>query len=369
MPEMNSISRFKYLINRQFKKLDRVLMDYWASPEIDKRLCKFFHLESREELLEHLDIDFRYIQGPSYIGPKLTVHPDGSEDDIWGVPRKIVHFGQGDHRGSYKKVVKFPLANAKTLQDVESYEHWPDPDWLDYEIIQEQCDAVHEKNRIAVFMGDRLNRIAQLKPVMYLRGIDKALSDLARKSTPIFDAILEKITSFYKEYLHRILKTAKGKIDLIVTGDDFGQQNGLLCSPTSWRNKLLPGFREFIQICKTYKIPVMHHTCGSVFPIIPDMIDAGLDILNPIQPGTANMDHSILKSEFGNDLIFHGGISLQGPLRFGTPLEVEEEVKTCCKTLGKDGGFIICSAHNLHPDMNTENIIALFNAYKKHCHY
>jgi uroporphyrinogen decarboxylase len=113
----------------------------------------------------------------------------------------------------------------------------------------------------------------------------------------------------------------------------------------------------------------MHHTCGSVTPIIPDMIEAGLTILNPIQPGTLDMDHAMLKDKWGKELIFHGGVSLQGPLRFGTPSEVQEEVKTCCETLGKNGGYIICSAHNLHPDMKIENIIALFRAYKKYCFY
>ena len=324
---------------------------------------------SREELLELLDIDFRYIPGPEYIGPKLKTHPNGSEDDIWGVPRKKVYFGEGEHQGSYKKVVKFPLANAKNAEDVEAYAHWPDLDWLDYSVIKKQCDLVHENKRVVMFMGDRLNRIAQLKPIMYLRGIDKALSDLARKNTPVFDAILNKINSFYKEYLERILKVARGNIDVIVTGDDFGQQNGLLCSPASWRKKLLPGFRDYLQICKKYNVKVMHHTCGSVAPIIPDMIKAGLDLLNPIQPGTLDMDHAILKSKFGKDLIFHGGISLQGPLRFGTPSEINDEVKTCCNTLGKNGGLIICSAHNLHPDMKTENIAALFNAYRQHCSY
>ena len=366
---MNSISRFNHLIKRESHKLDRVLIDYWATPEIDIRLCKYFKINSREELLNLLDVDFRYIEGPKYIGPELITHPDGSEDDIWGVPRKKVSYGEGEHKGSYKKVAKFPLADAKTTEDVEAYNHWPEPDWLDYSVIEEQCDLVHEQQHVVMFMGDRLNRIAQLKPIMYLRGIDKALSDIAKKKSLVFDAILDKITKFYNEYLERILKAAKGKIDIIVTGDDFGQQNGLLCSPVSWRKILLPGFKHYLQICKKYNLITMHHTCGSVTPVIPDMIEAGLNILNPIQPGTLNMDHAFLKENWGDKLIFHGGISLQGPLRFGSPSEVQEEVKTCCETLGEDGGYIICTAHNLHPDMKTENIIALFNSYKKYCPY
>ena len=366
---MDSLTRFNLLMNRHFNDLDRILIDYWAGSNVDQRMCEYFKVKEKEELLDVLDIDFRYIEGPSYIGPDLAKHPDGSENDIWGVPRKKVYYGKGEHQGYYKTVVKHPLADAKTIEDVDSYEHWPDPDWLDYSVIRDQCDLVHEKQRVVMFMGDRLNRIAQLKPMMYLRGIETALSDLGRKNSPIFDAILEKLVNFYKEYLERILLSAHGKIDVLVTGDDFGQQHGLICSPTTWREKLLPGFRDYIQIAKKYNVYVMHHTCGSVSPIIPDMIDAGLDILNPIQPFTYDMDHSMLKKRWGHKLIFHGGVSLQGPLRFGNSSEVEKEVKTCCEILGKDGGYIICSAHNLNADMKTENIITLFNAYQKYCPY
>jgi uroporphyrinogen decarboxylase len=366
---MDSLTRFKLLMKRRSNRLDRILVDYWASSNIDQRLFKHYKMENKEELLDLLDIDFRYIDGPAYIGPKLTKYSDGSEDDIWGVPRKKIYYGEGENKGFYKTVVKYPLAKAKNIEDVESYGHWPDPNWLDYSVIEEQCDIVHEKQRVVMFMGDRLNRIAQLKPMMYLRGIEKALSDLGRKQSPIFDAILEKIVNFYKEYLKRILRAANGKIDVIVTGDDFGQQSGLLCSPKTWREKLLPGFRKYIQIAKKYNVKVMHHTCGSVTPIIPDMIEAGLDILNPIQPFTYNMDHSMLKERWGDKLIFHGGVSLQGPLRFGNIKEIENEIKTCCEILGKNGGYIICSSHNLNADMKTENIIALLDSYKKFCPY
>ena len=366
---MDSLTRFNFLMNKRSDQLDRIPIDYWTSSNIDQRLCKHYKVETKEDLLDFLDVDFRYIEGPTYIGPNLANHSDGSEDDIWGVPRKKVYYGEGENRGFYKAVVKYPLADTKIIDDIESYEHWPDPDWLDYSVIEEQCDIVHEKKRVVMFMGDRLNRIAQLKPLMYLRGVEKALSDLGRKNSSIFDAVLEKIVDFYKEYLERILHATRGKIDVIVTGDDFGQQNGLLCSPTKWREKLLPGFREYIQIAKKYNMHVMHHTCGSVTPIIPDMIEAGLDILNPIQPFTHNMDHSMLKNKWGKDIIFHGGVSLQGPLRFGTPTEIKDEVKTCCDVLGRDGGYIICTAHNLNVDMETKNIVALFDSYKRFCPY
>ncbi|MHA1699655.1 MAG: uroporphyrinogen decarboxylase family protein, partial [Promethearchaeota archaeon] len=167
------------------------------------------------------------------------------------------------------------------------------------------------------------------------------------------------------EYLHEILKAAGKFIDIVVTGDDFGTQERLLMKPEDWRRFLKPGFKKFIDIAKSFRKIVMHHSCGSIRPIIPDMIECGLDILNPVQPDLPGMNHTELKAEFGSRLVFHGGISLQGPLRFGSRKQIHEEVKKRVKELGKNGGYIICTAHNMHADLKTENITSLFEAYDK----
>ncbi|MBN2154267.1 MAG: hypothetical protein JW839_22625 [Candidatus Lokiarchaeota archaeon] len=363
---MNSKQRFKRLVMHGLP--DRVLRDYWAVPEIDKRLLKHYGLETRDALLDKLDIDFRYIDGPRYAGPPLAKHGDGSEDDIWGVPRHTIFTGEGEFRGSYKAVTVHPLKECKTVDEVLKYQKWPSPDWYDYSPIAEQCETCGD--RVATFMGDRLNRIAQLKPAMYLRGVDQILIDMRRKSNDVFVAVRDKIREFYCEYLRRILKAARGKIDVIVTGDDFGTQNGLFCQVEVWRKNLMPGFKEFVQISKAAGVPVMHHSCGSIRPIIGDMIECGLDILNPIQPLVYDMDHAGLKAEYGSRLIFHGGVSLQGPLRFGSPAEVKEEVKRLCtETLGMGGGYIACTAHNIQADTRTENVAALFEAYEQFSAY
>ena len=139
--------------------------------------------------------------------------------------------------------------------------------------------------------------------------------------------LVGRIRAFCEVYLRRILESADGMIDLVVTGDDFGSQHGMLCSPGAWREFLLPGFRRFIEIATEHDAPVMHHTCGSVREIIPDMIDAGLTVLNPIQPGTRGMDPAELKAEFGARLVFHGSISIQTNLPRGTPEDVRAEVR------------------------------------------
>jgi uroporphyrinogen decarboxylase len=347
------------------------MIDYWASKTIDDRLCDYLHLQNREELLNRFDVDFRYIEGPTYTGKELEKHEDGSQNDIWGVPRKKILYGVGNNQGYYSTVVNNPLKDIETVLDVESYSFWPNPDDFDYSIVKEQCEDVINNERVVMFMGDRLNRVAQLKLLIYLRGMEKALSDMVRKQSTIFDAILDKICSFYHQYLKNILKAAGGKIDILVTGDDFGSQEGMLCSPRVWRKKLMPGFQQYIKVAKSIdsNLKVMHHSCGSIFPIIPDMIDSGLDILNPIQPNTANMDHIVLKEKFGENIIFHGGVSLQGPLRFGPIDRIYSEIESCCNNLGKNGAYIMCTAHNINADINTPNILALFDAYKQFAPY
>ena len=155
-------------------------------------------------------------------------------------------------------------------------------------------------------------------------------------------------------------------IDVVVTGDDFGTQNGLLMSRQMWQEYLYPGFKKFIDISHSFNVPVMHHTCGGIYEIISDMLDAGLDILNPLQPNTFGMDFAKIKSEFGSKICFHGGIGIQTNLPFSTPQDIDAEVKTTFETLGRDSGYIACTAHNILADIPVDNIIALFNAYCKY---
>jgi uroporphyrinogen decarboxylase len=208
-----------------------------------------------------------------------------------------------------------------------------------------------------------MNRCAQLKPAMYLRGIDQILLDLAL-DPEIAEYIFRRVADFYLEYARRTFEAADGGIDIFMMGDDFGTQKGLFCSPDMWRRFLRPGFKAFIDLGRQYGCRVAHHSCGSIKPIIPDLIECGLDVLNPVQPDVRDMDRRELKRQFGDRLCFHGSISIQQTLPFGTPDDVHREVQERFDTLGPGGGFIFCTAHNIQADTPTENIVALFDAYR-----
>jgi len=356
-------SRQRVALALAHKEPDRVPIDYWATPEVTARLLRRFHLSTVEQLLQRLGVDFRYIEGPAYVGPKPVVHPDASVEDHWGVPRVRVRIGAGEQATAYQEVVEFPLARAASVDEINAYPKWPSPDWFDYGCVRGQAAAARQTGKVVVFMGDRLNRCAQLKPAMYLRGVEQILLDLALQPE-LAQALFARTAAFYLEYARRTFEAADGGIDIFMMGDDFGSQTGPLVSPEMWRRFLRPGFQAFVALAKGFGLKVAHHTCGSVEPLIPDLIESGLDLLNPLQPDACGMDHARLKARFGQQLTFHGGISIQRTLPFGTPDDVRAEVRERVRTLAPGGGYIFCTAHNIQPDTPLANIEALFDAYR-----
>lgn len=359
---MDSIERFEKCLSHQ--EPDRVPVDFWATREIKATLRKHFSFSTEEQLLRHLDVDFRYIDGPSYVGPPVKVRPDGSKEDHFGVPRKWVEYGEGESAGTYSEVTEYPLEKATSVDEIESYSKWPQVEWFDYACMREQSRKARETGKVVVFMGDRLNRCAQLKPGMYVRGVEQILVDTVA-NPEIARAVFRRIADFYAGYLRRALEAAEGNIDVVFTGDDFGTQDNTFMSVDLWRDLLRAGFKRFIDIGHEFGCKVAHHTCGCVAPLIADMIGCGLDILNPVQPDVAGMDYRKIKQEFGDRITFHGGISIQKAMPYGTPEDVRNEVKDRVEKLAPNGGYIFCTAHNIQTDTSIENIEALFSAYKE----
>ena len=360
-------SRERTFLALNFEEPDRVPIDLWISKGMEKLIYSSLKY-TKEEYFNHHDVDLRYIEGPKYIGPPLQKFSQGIDEDIWGVQRQAVTVPTKGGEETYKEVYISPLSSAETVEEINVYNHWPSPDWFDYSCVEEQCVKIRNQGKVAVFMGDRLNRLAQLKPAMYIRGVEGILIDMSL-NPEIAKAIFSNIRNFYCAYAERIFDAANGKIDILLTGDDFGSQNGSLVSTEMWLDFLLDGFKKYIDIAHSFNIKVMHHTCGSVRNIIPHMIDAGLDILQSLQPEALNMNPGELKSEFGNKLAFHGGISIQKTLPFGTPNDIKCEVKNRLESFGKGGGYIISTAHNIQSDTPIENLETLLNSYKDYGRY
>ena len=219
--------------------------------------------------------------------------------------------------------------------------------------------------KIVVFMGDRLNRCAQLKPAMYLRGPDQILIDTLLNPL-IAKIIFARIAEFYIEYARNTLEAADNNVDIFFTGDDFGTQTNTFLSVESWRELLRDGFSRFVNVGHEFDCKVAHHSCGYVTSLIPEFIDCQLDILNPIQPEVIGLNLLKLKEDFGQKISFHGGISIQKTLPYGCKQDVVSEVKDRVSKLASCGGYIFCTAHNLQIDTPLENIEFLFQAYKEY---
>ncbi len=358
-------SRERTLLALNHQEGDRVPIDCWISNGTRNKLESHWGV-SFGEFLDLYDVDLRYIEGPSLIQPQRLCTCEETAMDLWGVPRKEVALALDDRTGryleTYKEVVRSPIKSLDSVERILEYDHWPSPDWYDYRPVEKQCDRIREKGRVVVYKGDRLNRLAQLKPAMYLRGFEQILVDMLM-SPEIARAILQKISSFYMEFGARILESARGKIDILCTGDDFGTQNGLLIPLSMWSEFLEKGFHSYIRMGKSFGAKVMHHTCGSVYELIPKFIDCQLDILQSLQPEAAKMDAHRIKEEFDSQLCFHGGVSIQRVLPGGTPEEIRAHVAELFNALAPGGGYIACTAHNIQADTPIANIKALFDAY------
>ncbi len=356
-------SRERVFLALNHEEPDRVPIDYWATPEMTSRLLDRFGFPSSEALLEHFDVDFRYIEGPEYVGTE-HIRSDGSKEDHFGVPRKFVSYGDGGISGEYSEVVEYPLERATSVDEIESYPKWPKAEWFDYACVREQARAAKDKGKVVVFMGDRLNRCAQLKPAMYVRGIEQILVDTL-SNPEMAKAIFRRITDFYMNYARLTLEAAEGCVDIFFTGDDFGTQTNTFLPVDTWRALLRDGFKRFIDLGHEFDCKVAHHSCGCVEPLIPEFIDCGLDIINPLQPEVANMDFKRIKEKFGEQISFHGGISIQKTMPGGSRQEISAEVRDRVDKLATGGGYLFCTAHNLQIDTPLENVEVLFDAYRK----
>lgn len=348
-----------------FEEADRVTIDNWMVPEIKKRCMEYWGCENEEDLLAFLGVDVRDNYGPSYVGQEFKEFDDGTVADLWGVRRRQVIYGKGtSHEGIFKEVSWSPLEHMTTVEEMEAYEGWPSPDWWDYSKMKEDCAYWHPQYFV-LNKGDRLDRTAQLKPMMYLRGIQQTFVDLAQ-NPKIVEFIRDRVVNYFVEYNPKVFEAADGEVDMFMMGDDVGGQRGPLLSPEMWRRYFKDGFRTYCDIAHKYGLKVMYHTCGDVYALIPDFIDCGLDMLQSLQPQATNMDIKRLKQEFGKDLSFQGGMDIQQVLPLGTPDDVREMVKYAADNTKPGGGYFFGTAHNIQADTDMQNVVALFEAYHEY---
>ncbi len=273
----------------------------------------------------------------------------GDYTDEWGIGWRAVKYDTPYGPGHYTEISHHPLAQD---QAIASYEP-PDPQRP--ELYQEAERVIQDFKAEYWIVGVTVTTIFEC--AWGLRGYERMLSDFLLKPD-LAEAILDIP---YHYHLAAAKKLVQMGVDMIWVGDDVGAQNAMLISPNMWRKFLKPRLANFITEIKAInpQLKVAYHSDGVIYPIIPELIEIGIDVLNPIQP--ASMDPSRLKKQFGDRLCFWGTIDEQYTLPFGSPNQVQTEVIDRLKTVGRDGGLILGPTHHVQLDTPMENFLNMIH--------
>lgn len=313
-----------------------------------------------EPILQALDIDLRAVlPGAPDSKPIMPVGEDGYQDEYGVVRRKPAS-------SYYYDLVKCPLAGPITLQDIAKFP-WPDPADPGYTRgLRERLLYYREKTDYATVL--RLP-VPFVHTTQFVRGFEDWFTDLAvdkKLAAALFDAAVEHNTAVATE----ILKAGGDLVDVVAFSEDLGFQNGPVVSPELYRELFKPRHKKYFNAVKKHTSAFIHlHSCGAIYKLIPDLIELGVDALNPVQVAARDMDSGKLGAEFGDKLSFWGGIDSQSVLPKGTISDVKADVRRRIRDLAPGGGYILCAVHNIQPDVPVENILAMYEAAREYGNY
>ena len=319
-----------------------------------------------EALLQKLGAYFRW-GAPVYAGPELETIAI-AHAPAWPFTRisKSI-WGTIDGVETYTDTLPRPLASAECARDVEAHD-WPDPDWFDYNRVCWLIDGRKAHHPLEQWLAD--NRAYCLvvggwnplfSRLMDLFGMQRGLRHIIAEPA-LIEAAIAKVGEYLCGYYERLARATAGKAQILAFGDDFAGQNGMLISPDHWRRFFLPLLRELFAIGHKFGFKNQMHMCGAIKDVIPDLIEAGLDIYENLQTGAKGMNAAQLKRDFGRDLVFYGGIDVQRDLPFLEPQEIYENTRRFIDTMAGDGGYVLASTHFLLGDIPAKNVIAMYEA-------
>jgi len=273
--------------------------------------------------------------------------------DEWGVTWRTVEYQTRFGKGKYTEPFGHPLADDLELETYSA----PDPDRPGLYI--EARRVIHEYKSEYWIVGVTPTTI--FETAWALRGYEQLMIDMATDPAKA-ERVLDLPYHYHTAVTEHLVRLG---VDMIWLGDDVGGQNSMLMSPKMWRQYFKPRMAELISSLRAINpyIKIAYHTDGKIYPIIPDLIEIGIDVLNPIQP--LAMDPAKLKADFGNRLCFWGSLDLQQTIPFGTPAEVKKEIFTRLKTIGRDGGLLIGPTHNLQLDTPLENFWTMVDTIRQ----
>lgn len=314
-----------------------------------------------EEVLERFRIDTRYIAAGAASGFEGKITREERNGRLWHdlVDEFGVRWSMPDDQRLYMDITHSPLADA-TVEDIKAYPFPAGDDRGRFEGLRERALLLKKETPYAVVSG--ISGVIY-ETCWYLRGLEAWFMDMM--VAPEFcEALLDQTCKFWMDWFRVFLDEVGDLVDVIMIGDDLAGQRGPLFNPEFYRSIVKPRHKKLVQYIRgRTKAKIWYHTCGACVTYIPDLIDNGIDILNPIQISADNMDPAMLKEAFGKDLSFWGGgINAQHELPMNSAAEVREAVRRNVEIFKKGGGYIFNNVHNIQPGVPPENIVAMYDA-------
>lgn len=341
----------------------KIPIDYLAHYQADLNLKKYLGLNTEKELLDYLHADFFYLSGrdisqnegitPLY-KPKLKI-----DDSTRICPLQIKY-----RRGAFAS--KFTVDEAlegpfqKLDLSIKNILEFPWPKATDFDFSPLLNEAETNTNRTRIgglwtgIMGDSYRMV----------GFENFLLNIAM-NPELIHTLIDRMTEMYLELNNKYFATLKGKMEIWFFGNDFGSQESMLMSPEMWEEFFFENISKLCNLAHSYNLKVMMHSCGAISPIIPLLIKAGVDILDPIQITAKGMSPKELTVKFGKNITFHGGIDTQNILPFKTPKEVEAHVYETLETFLPNSNYIFAPSQILGVDIPPENIITMYETINK----
>jgi len=319
-----------------------------ASPEFWDKAKRVLRLDD-EGLRVRFGDDFRRVFA-KYAGPEPPLSEGATYRTVFGIERQGIGYGQP---------LSHPLADA-TLTEVHDYA-WPDPMWTDVSNVKAEAEAYGRE--YAILGGDWSPFWHDAIDVLGMENLYVKMFD----APEIVDAVMDHLVDYYATVSQRIFDAAADALDIFFIGNDFGGQTGPLLSPELFDRFILPALRRLIDLGHAYGLKVQLHCCGGFTPLIPSMIDAGLDGLHAVQPSCHGMDLRTLKARFGDKILFNGCIDSHHVLIDSTPEGVREKTREVLDIMAPGGGFVAGASHDtILEETPLENVLAMFDTIKEY---
>ncbi len=341
-----------------------MLVDYLASAEADRRLREYLGVSSEAELLERLGCDFFHLSGrdisqqegflPCWRGPQLN-DTDAARTCPLGIKwQRRKGLGKFD----VEEAIEGPFTLSSTAKEIVNH-RWPSARDFDFEPLIAEAEA--NRDRIVIsglwsgIFGDSYRTI----------GFDKFLLGMAMHPG-LLHMLVDRMTDMYLELNDRLFDQLRDKIDVWFFGNDFGSQQALLFSTSMWDDFFGANIRRLCDLAHSHGLKVMMHSCGCVAPLLGRLVEAGVDMLDPVQTTAMGMDPESLTSGYGDRLIFHGGIDTQHVLPTATPEEAAAHAREMIAAFQDSGGYVFAPTQVFQADIPVENIVAVYDVAKHH---